>query len=229
MSQFLTFNDTHGGGRFSIPGVPDKESEDVCSALREPMPLRSPWVLWEQVCGTTYKMNKVVTFKTAQEFWAVWNAVPQPSELLDGKRLVREGQDGKTELIDAISIFREGISAGWEDPANDKGGKFQINLKPTTVGGPGQLDEYWNNIVLAMVGETMTCSDLITGVRLVDKLSTRQKATDSIRVELWYHSKATKSDVEKMSKSLHLTLATRLDGKEGSAWRGDAIQEKRHK
>ncbi len=27
-----------------------------------------------------------------QEFWAVWNAVPQPSELLDGKRLVREGR-----------------------------------------------------------------------------------------------------------------------------------------
>ena len=41
-----------------------------------------------------------------------------------------------------------------------------------------------------MVGETFESSNMITGVRLVDKLSGKGKVTDAIRVELWYHSKA---------------------------------------
>merc|ERR1712113_1150597 len=119
-----------------------------------------------------------------------------------------EQPSGPPHSIDAIMIFRDGISPEWEDPANANGGHFQIQLKPQTAAG--QIDEYWNNLVLALVGESFDCSSMITGVRLVDKLSGKGKVTDAIRVELWYHSKATKSDVEAMKKSMDKILTTKL-------------------
>merc|ERR1712007_397861 len=119
-------------------------------------------------------------FRTAQDFWSIWNGIPQPSELLDGKRLMREQASGTASPIDAIMIFREGIQPEWEDVANAQGGHFQISLKPTA--GGGQIDEYWNNLVLGMVGESLEASHTITGVRLVDKLSNKGKVVDAIRL-----------------------------------------------
>mmetsp|Transcript_7468 Transcript_7468/g.16833 ORF Transcript_7468/g.16833 Transcript_7468/m.16833 type:complete len:237 (-) Transcript_7468:71-781(-) len=228
-TSFLTFNDAIGGGRFQIKDAPEKETEEDLSALREPMELKTPWVFWEQFAG--YRMTKVVTFKTAQEFFSVWNGVPQPSELLDNKKLVRESSSsGQGDTVEALSIFREGIAVEWEDKANEKGGKFQIILKPPTMTNAAeQIDEYWNNIVLAMIGETMDASHQITGVRLVDKLSAKAKVTDSVRIELWYHSASTKTELDQLRKSLEKTLVSRLDGTQGPAWKGDAIQAKPHK
>jgi translation initiation factor 4E len=226
MSQpYLSFNDSIGM-RFKIPGYPDEEAEEVAAALREPMPLKEKWALWEQVATGGYATKKVVTFGTAQEFWGVWNGIPQPSELLEGKKLVREQSSGQPLSIDAIMVFREGISPEWEDHANANGGHFQIQLKPSTTGG--QIDEYWNNLVLGVVGETFESSNMITGVRLVDKLSGKGKVTDAIRVELWYHSKATTVDVNNIKKSMDKILTTRLDGTPGPVLKSDSIQDKKH-
>merc|ERR1719337_533800 len=78
--------------------------------------------------------------------------MPQPSELLEQKRMVREQHDG-LHVIDAIMIFRDGIRPEWEDPANSSGGHFQFQLKPA-IGG-GSIDEYWNNLVLGLIGCTI--------------------------------------------------------------------------
>ena len=147
--------------------------------------------------------------------------MPQPSELLDGKRITRDnailagfilflrrGQGGGSQTpIDAIMIFKDGVRPEWEDPLNASGGHFQahlsaqlhrpseVQLKPN-VGG-AQIDEYWNNIVLGMVGGTIDPYDMITGVRLVDKLSGAKALLDRrenrldqaaglLRIELWF-------------------------------------------
>jgi len=187
----------------------------------EPMPLRHPWAFWEQMSSGGYATKKIVSFSTAQDFWAVWNGVPQPSELLDGKRFMRDQL-----AIDALMIFRDGIAPEWEDPANDNGGHFQIQLKPPS--GGAQIDEYWNNLVLAMIGETLDGGDMITGVRLVDKLSLRGKPTDCIRIEVWYHSNTSHAQVNMLKRNLEKCLATRIDGSQGPAFRGDAILDKKH-
>jgi len=204
-----------------IPGYPAIESDEIQSALLEPMPLRRAWAFWEQMSTGGYDTRKVVSFSTAQEFWSVWNGVPQPSELLDGKRYMRDQL-----AIDAIMIFQEGVHPKWEDPANDKGGHFQIQLKPPS--GGGQIDEYWNNLVLAMIGETMDVGNMITGVRLVDKLSLKGKVTDCIRLEVWYHSQTSNAQVNVLKRNLEKCLATRIDGSQGAAFKGDAIQDKKH-
>nr|AMA65228.1 eIF4E-1b [Amphidinium carterae] len=225
---FLTFNvNLLGAGSFeNVPGYPEEESQEDQKLLWQPVPLKSSWVLWEQLSGTTWSTKKVVTFNTAQEFWRIWNGVPQPSELLDNKRYFRENQGGGSQAIDAIMLFRDGISPEWEDAANSQGGHFQILLKPTA--GGAQIDEYWNNLVLGMVGETMEGADEITGVRLVDKLSQKTKVTDCIRLELWYHSKASNSAVGMLRRSMEKCLTMRLDGTQGTAFKGEAIQDKKH-
>eukprot|EP00413_Alexandrium_margalefii_P009015 CAMPEP_0204526062 /NCGR_PEP_ID=MMETSP0661-20131031/8234_1 /ASSEMBLY_ACC=CAM_ASM_000606 /TAXON_ID=109239 /ORGANISM="Alexandrium margalefi, Strain AMGDE01CS-322" /LENGTH=231 /DNA_ID=CAMNT_0051531889 /DNA_START=73 /DNA_END=771 /DNA_ORIENTATION=+ len=224
-AKWLSFNESVSPGKF--PNLPEEETEEAQAALREPMPLRRAWVLWEQVASGSYATKKIVQFSTAQEFWSIWNGVPQPSELLEGKRFMKEQSNGPAIAIDALMIFAEGISPEWEDGANAQGGHFQIQLKPPS--GGGQIDEYWNNLVLAMVGETMESSHIITGLRLVDKLSGgNRKVTDVIRLELWYHSKASAPEINALRKAMERTLMTRIDGSQGATFKGDAIQDKKH-
>ena len=222
---FLSFNNAMGCNGCQIPGFAEESGESM-AALREPMKLKSDWALWEQVASGGYATKKVCTFQTAQEFWSIWNGIPQPSELLDGKRLMREQPNGERVAVEALMLFRDGIAPEWEDKANAMGGHFQIQLKPAS--GGGQIDEYWNNLVLAMIGETLEPSSQVTGARLVDKLSGKGKVTDVIRLELWYNSSSTNEDVAALKRSMEKCLMTRLDDSLGAALRGDALQDKKH-
>merc|ERR1712216_503333 len=77
--------------------------------------------------------GQVAKFESVQGFWKLWNHMPQPSELLEQKRMVREQPEG-LNVIDAIMIFREDIRPEWEDKMNATGGHFQFQLKPN-IGG----------------------------------------------------------------------------------------------
>ena len=50
---------------------------------------------------------------------------------------------------------------------------------------PKQLDEYWLNMVLGMIGEIIDKGDEITGARVVDK----SKRDIIYRMELWFRKK----------------------------------------
>eukprot|EP00929_Paragymnodinium_shiwhaense_P098963 TRINITY_DN604_c0_g1_i3.p2 TRINITY_DN604_c0_g1~~TRINITY_DN604_c0_g1_i3.p2 ORF type:complete len:130 (+),score=36.57 TRINITY_DN604_c0_g1_i3:222-611(+) len=105
-------------------------------------------------------------------------------------------------------LFKDGIAPEWEHPANSKGGHFQIQLKPA-VGG-AQIDEYWNNTVLGMIGGTLEPSDIITGIRLVDKLA-GGKLNAAIRMELWFTS-SPEASVNLLRSSMERCMGQRLDG-----------------
>lgn len=222
----FSFNAAIGGGMQHIPGAPDDEDPDELAALKEPIPLDNGWALWEQVSAGNYSTRKVVSFDNAQDFWSIFNGIPQPSELLEGKRFMREQSRGAATAVEALMIFREGIMPEWEDPANSTGGHFQITLKASANGG--QVDEYWNNIVLGLIGNSLEAGHRVTGVRLVDKLATRTKPTDHLRIELWYWSKISPAELQALRHSMERCLITRLDGSLGSALKGDAILDKKH-
>merc|ERR1719361_2593850 len=126
--------------------------------------------------------HRVASFSTVKTFWKYWNHLPQPSELLDGKKFVREAS-GSRSVVDALMVFRDGIKPEWEDAVNASGGHFQFELRPSL--GGGSIDEYWNNIVLGMIGGTIEPPDMITGVRLVDKLSQPARSA-AVRIEVWF-------------------------------------------
>lgn len=232
---FLSFNKDICEPTTLFAGLQPDEDED--QLRQDAMRLKDTWWLWEQAAqsGGAYAdtTKQTVSFKTAQEFWEVWNGVPQPSELLEGKRFTREQSSGAPLFIDAIMIFKDGVKPEWEDPANANGGHFQVQLKIQT-GGP-QIDEYWNNVVLAMVGATLEPYGMITGARLVDKLSAGKGGAGAIRIELWYkrfdnqttaqHMK----DVDELRKNFERCLWTRLDGSTNEAMlAGQKFEQKSH-
>lgn len=125
-------------------------------------------------------MKEVCEFSTVEEFWKYWSFIPRPSEVLfDGK--MHKEVDGRT--IDAFSVFKKGIRPEWEDPANLKGGEFTCRKSMM----PEQLDVYWENMVLGLIGETIDEGDEICGCRVADK-SKKGTARTMFRLELWVRS-----------------------------------------
>jgi len=214
--QFLSFNQQYGGG--GSFGIDEENDDSMIEALQEPMKLRDNWVLWEQVVqekgggGYADATKRVTSFNTVQDFFAIWNGIPQPSELLESKRIMREQRPGQSVAIDAIMIFKDGITPEWEHEKNACGGHFQIQLKPS-VGG-GQIDEYWNNLVLAVVGGTLEPAELITGIRLVDKLS-GPKVANAIRIELWFTKFGDTTAVNTLRKNFERCVSVKVDGTVG--------------
>ncbi len=112
-----------------------EDADEQAAILANVLPLKYTWVVWEQIMQASdgkaaqYSdaTHKVAPFSTVQDFWKLWNHMPQPSELLDQKRMVREQVDG-LHVIDAIMIFRENIRPEWEDKLNATGGHFQFQV-----------------------------------------------------------------------------------------------------
>jgi len=209
-TQFLSFNAKISPGLASYQSPSAAELEDMKN--KDPA-LRYTWTIWEQIMQSDAKnaaysdaTHRVASFSTVKGFWKYWNHLPQPSELLDGKKFVRETADSRS-VVDALMVFREGIKPEWEDSTNATGGHFQFQLKPNISGGP--IDEYWNNIVLGMIGGTIEPVDMITGVRLVDKLNQK---TASVRIEVWFSNFEDTEKVDQLQKSLEKCMSTKLDG-----------------
>lgn len=227
--QFLSFNEQiNSGANF---GLKEDEDEAAAQALKEPLKLKDTWVLWEQVQNDNsgkdkkgYETQTVAKFDTVQEFWKIWNGVPQPSELMGSaewpsKRIMRDPQTGSSVAVDALMIFKDGIAPEWEDPKNTNGGHFQVQLKPQQVCG-GQIDECWNNVVLGMVGGTLEPTELITGIRLVDKLLGKPNSNSHIRIELWYTNHHDTASVNALKKNFESCITTQIDGSKrtGTSW-----------
>lgn len=220
MAAFLSFNDNFNSNlKFTTEDT--EENEEM---LKKDMPLRYTWAIWEQIMlpsegkgASQYSdaTHKVASFSTVQDFWKLWNHMPQPSELLEQKRMVREQPDG-LHVIDAIMIFRDNIRPEWEDKMNASGGHFQFQLKPNIAGGGGQIDEYWNNLVLGMIGATIEPANMITGVRLVDKLS-GPRAANVIRLEVWFANCEDTQAVNHLRRNVEKCMATHLDGSVSAA------------
>jgi translation initiation factor 4E len=175
------------------------------------------WVLWEKPIqghasdhDYTASTRVLSRISNVEEFWKYWLCVPQPSELLEGKHFVREiGANGEMAQIDTLMLFREGIRPEWEDPANATGGHYQFMFRPSNI-QPGQLDEYWNNIAMGIMGGTIEPNDLITGIRLLDKSTATKSAC--IRIEVWFRNFSDSEKVTQLKHSLESIMAKRIDG-----------------
>merc|ERR1711974_52389 len=84
-----------------------------------------------------------------------------------------------------------------------------------SIGG-GPLDEYWNNLVLGVIGATIEPVGMITGVRLVDKLA-GSRGSGNIRIEVWFNELRDTSAVQQLLRSVERCMATRtLEGRLGT-------------
>jgi hypothetical protein len=159
--------------------------------------LYEEWVLWEhKAAGQGSKnpnqwkenMKELCSFSTVEDFWRNFNHLPRPSQVFfDGECRKTVGPEGKT--VEEYSLFKKGIEPEWGDPENVVGGEwFCRQYFDSDV-----LDLYWENLVMAVVGETIEGAvphggnerDHINGCRIVDK----SRQYPMFKIEIWLHTR----------------------------------------
>jgi len=132
-------------------------------------PLENEWSFWydkrpaqaKRVRGEqeSYESNlrEIGNFGTVEDFWRYYNHMVKPS---------------KIETNANYHFFKKGIKPMWEDKSNVKGGKWVLLVKNAI-----SVDTVWENVVLAMVGETFDVDDEICGA-----VFSKRKGGDRIAV-----------------------------------------------
>jgi len=204
--------------------------EELEETKRTDPRLHSPWTIWEMKEKGKKKDDfdsgsATASFSTVKGFWKHWNHLPQPSELFDGKKFMRETREGKA-IVEVLMLFRDNVKPEWEYPANATGGHFQMMLNYKV--GPAQIDEYWNNLVLGMVADTIKPAGMITGVRLVDKLGASSPLRQHIRIELWYSDHKDTAKVDLLQESVEKCMSTKVDGTTERLPKSVHLERKKH-
>ncbi|VUZ42293.1 unnamed protein product [Hymenolepis diminuta] len=109
----------------------------------------------------TQRMQKVTDFSTVEGFWSTMIHTLPPADIANG-----------TDLY----VFKKGIKPMWEDPMNEHGGRWLIQVPPNA-----DVNFYWEELLMLVVGncwETEEDSSEICGVVF-------QPRTRGSRISLW--------------------------------------------
>lgn len=156
-----------------VPGVlpPGSISPDPTN-LTIKHPLQHRWTMWYDNAGKRTSqsswgdhLRKIVTFDTVEDFWGLYNNIVPASKLAAGAN---------------YHLFKEGIEPKWEDPENEKGGKWIITIPPKNRNV--LLDKFWLWMLLACIGEsfedeTEVCGCVVSARRAADKLALWSKTS----------------------------------------------------
>eukprot|EP00163_Fabomonas_tropica_P016150 TRINITY_DN290_c0_g1_i8.p1 TRINITY_DN290_c0_g1~~TRINITY_DN290_c0_g1_i8.p1 ORF type:complete len:327 (-),score=114.64 TRINITY_DN290_c0_g1_i8:107-1087(-) len=116
-------------------------------------PLQNTWNLFYDNPGRKItqeawgeQLHSIRKFTTVEDFWCTFNNVQPPSQLISGSN---------------YHLFKDGIKPAWEDPHNQKGGKWIVTIPRARK---AEVDTFWLNAVLTCIGEGFTDSDAVCGV-----------------------------------------------------------------
>ncbi|KAI8890372.1 eukaryotic translation initiation factor 4E [Backusella circina FSU 941] len=148
-------------------------------------PLQNTWTLWFDNPGKkantqswSQNLKEVVNVDTVEDFWGVHNNIVKVNHL---------------EISSNYHVFKKGIRPEWEDAANAHGGKFSIQLPRTRTGET--INDYWLNLILAMLGEQFKYEDEICGA----VVSVRKVF---YRIALWIKSSEKNERIETIGHQL---------------------------
>jgi translation initiation factor 4E len=129
-------------------------------------PLQHRWTMWYDNAGKRTSqsswgdhLRKIVTIDTVEDFWGLYNNIVPASKLAAGAN---------------YHLFKEGIEPKWEDPENERGGKWILTIPPKTRATG--LDKMWLWTLLACIGEAFEDESDVTGCvvsvrRAADKIA----------------------------------------------------------
>ncbi|CEP03151.1 EIF-4F 25 kDa subunit [Plasmodiophora brassicae] len=148
-------------------------------------PLQSPWTLWYYQAPANgshsggsgeweQNLTAVGSFETVEGFWGYYRNAIWPSCI-----------DFKSNY----HLFKKGIQPMWEDPANEKGGKWVWAIL-------SQLDKYWDNLVLGLIGEAIDP----TGDEVCGAVISRRRAAD--RISVWNRTSDNKDLIMNLGKAI---------------------------
>uniref|UniRef100_A0AAQ5XNM6 Eukaryotic translation initiation factor 4E family member 2 related sequence 1 n=1 Tax=Amphiprion ocellaris TaxID=80972 RepID=A0AAQ5XNM6_AMPOC len=122
----------------------------VCPAAGE-HPLQYNYTFWysrrtptRPASSLSYEQNirQIGTVASVEQFWRFYSHLVRPGDL-----------SGHSDF----HLFKEGIKPMWEDESNRSGGKWIIRLRK------GLASRFWENIILAMLGEQFMVGEEICG------------------------------------------------------------------
>ena len=183
--------------------------------------LEHEWVIWEHRApdknSKSYEdnMSQLCEIATVEDFWKAYNNIPKPSAIFFDGRTRKKFKD---RTVESFSLFKKNIKPEWEDVQNRTGAEWFCRK---TFPGP-QLDEFWQSLVLGMIGETIDPNDDICGARVVDKSGARG-GNAVFRIELWLKTKD-----EKISKRLKEKMIEIMTEGKGGRNLSDQFQWKLH-
>lgn len=135
-------------------------------------PLNNQWTLWYTKPQVDKKENwhdllkPVITFSSVEEFWGIYNSIPQANQL---------------PLKSDYHLFKNGIKPEWEDEKNAKGGKWQYAFTNKREVG-SIINDLWLRGLLSVIGETIEDDEEeVNGI----VLNIRKQA---IRIGIWTKS-----------------------------------------
>ena len=85
--------------------------------------------------------SDLASFSTVNGFWSIYEKVLRPS-------MCPKESEGKKKF--GYFVFREGFEPMYESPSNEGGGYWQIYARDLD-----HLDQLWEDILLAMIGESL--------------------------------------------------------------------------
>eukprot|EP00529_Nitzschia_sp_RCC80_P028627 CAMPEP_0113460622 /NCGR_PEP_ID=MMETSP0014_2-20120614/11092_1 /TAXON_ID=2857 /ORGANISM="Nitzschia sp." /LENGTH=263 /DNA_ID=CAMNT_0000352301 /DNA_START=75 /DNA_END=866 /DNA_ORIENTATION=+ /assembly_acc=CAM_ASM_000159 len=129
--------------------------------------------------GYESNVKVIAIVKTVEDFWSVYNYLVRPN---------------KSSQTTDYHFFRAGIKPTWEDPYNEKGGKWIIRLPK------GLASRYWEEVLLAFVGgqfqvpEGEVCG-LVISIRAKDDI-----------LGIWTKNANDKDNIERLRESIRKVL-----------------------
>ncbi|KAI9502992.1 eukaryotic translation initiation factor 4E [Coemansia spiralis] len=150
--------------------------------------LNSGWTLWfdnpsrrTTSVNWTANLKKIVSMKTVEEFWGIYNNVAMASDLPSGSN---------------YHMFREGVRPEWEDPANANGGRWGYQFQ-RSIGE--KVNEHWLHTLLACIGETFESSEDVCGAVFSNR-------KNCFRVAVWTRNAGDRESCENIGRHLKAVL-----------------------
>lgn len=158
-----------GGGSSSSSSAKDEKVPILPTNSQKKHPLQYTWVMWydspsgkskQDAHNWQQNVKKIISVDTVEDFWCLFNNLVEPSKLAIGGN---------------YHMFKDGIMPAWEDPANENGGKWVLELPRNDL---GNLNKIWMYTLIAMICEHFDDSHDICGA----VVSVRPKKN---RLALW--------------------------------------------
>jgi len=170
--------------------------------------LKYTWTLWYDCQlqngkkATTWgdNMKEVYSFSNVEDFWRLYNNVALATQLQGGC---------------SFNLFKKGIAPKWEDPKNEKGGRWTVLIPKNK-----NLDTLWLYLMLACIGQAIEEDD----DQICGCVVNIRKGQD--KMNLWTSDENNEAAVLKIGEKLKKALELAPDEKIGYAAHSESRRNK---
>ena len=187
----------------------DLELEESDTIEKEKVLLSRSWSFWENYEEKNKEINysdtlkEIFNFNDIISFWQFWNKYPGNDirQVFYNGEYIRYFFEQKYRIT-AINLFEKGIRPEWEDEKNKKGNILTLSylIKKDLDTFLSKINELWIKLICFLIGETISFSKNINGIRFVDKTYLGKNAI--FKIEVWVNRFMKEEELNEIKKYL---------------------------